>query len=167
MDFGDTGGSFFRWDAATAVTVAVDIFEIGLNTTSLYRVGGVSAYQTTDLGDAQHEVIGFSWVYGNTTSGSGGAAPVETNTGNTKLSITTTSLESRNTTAASGGTPTAHVAHGWNVLQPLDLWYPNGLEPVVFGDGGGGELNVMRMLAAPADSITMYWQVFVRGGNVI
>ena len=164
MDLGDVGGQSFSWDAATAVTVAIDVWEIAM-TAGLYgRAGGISLTQTTDLGDAAHEIINFQWVYGNTTSGSGGSAsPIQSPIGFGGDRTGVSAVECRNTTAASGGSPAGGIVHGWNVLQPLDLWYPNGLEPTLQAPETTAK-NVVRLLAAPADSITMHSTVYIRNG---
>lgn len=167
MDIGDVGGNEVMWDAPTAITVAADIFEILLDPgIDAFRVGGISAFQTTDLGDAQHEVLAFRNVIGNTTSGSGG-----TSANSWPLGIGNfnglDAAECRNTTAASGGSPVSTWGHGWNILAPLELWYPNGLEPLIYGEDGGGSLNALRLLNAPADSVTMFWQLFLRGGKIL
>lgn len=161
MDIGDVAGRGHVWDAATAVTVAVDLWEVS-SAARVLRVGGLSLAQTTELGDAQHEILTFQYVYGNTSGGSGGGTPVAFYTG-TSGSDGGATIECRNTTQASGGAPSKGPAQGWNVLQPVDIWYPNGLEPQLNPDDGSGELNAIRLLAAPADSVTMLSTLWLRG----
>lgn len=163
MDVGDVSGSAYTWDAATAVTTAIDLWEITMPSAAIGKVGGISLTQTTDLGDAQHEVLNFQYVYGNTSGGSGGGTPNYQYTGTAYVSSPVSAIECRNTTQASGGTPSSGIVHGWNVLSPLDLWYPNGLEPILYN---GTPVNAIRLLASPADSITIHSNIWIRGGSM-
>lgn len=166
MDVGDVQGTMVTWDTPTAVTVAADLFDFELSFAAAgFRVGGLSLMQTTDLGDANHEIILFQYLYGNTTNGSGGGTPDMQGVGQNFDGFFAATKACRNTTQASGGSLTKGAVQGWNVLQPTDFWYPNGMEPVLIGPAGVGATNVVRMLAAPADSLTMHATIWIRAGQ--
>lgn len=141
---------------ATAFTVAVDLFELTPADDKPIRVIETHLFQTTELGDAAEEQIGLDWVRGHTTSGSGGSAatPQPVNPNDTAAGCT---AEVGNTTAATLGTTTTHGAPGWNVRIPYADIRPNGRG--VEATQANTTL-VLRMAAAPADSITI-------GGHVI
>lgn len=163
MDIGDIGGEAWSWDTPTAITVAADLWQVTMADTAAARVGGLSLMQTTDLGEAQHEVLLFRYVAGNTTGGSGGGTPTNMDLGFGPSSAVD-SVACRNTTAASGGSPGSGQVQGWNILSPIDIWYPNGLEPILWPAYGISYLTVVRMLAAPADSVTMHSTLWIRAG---
>lgn len=138
-----------------ATTLAVDLFEFGVVGGFLGRLAGLWISQSSDVGDAAEEMLRWRLVWGNTASGSGGAAPDSWNSGYAKGDPPITAAESFNTTAASGGTPQSGPANAFNIRAGEQMWFPPGCEPTLGGDDGGGEVNVIRLMAAPADSLTM------------
>ena len=143
--------------AAAAVTVATDLIEITPADDKPVIVHSIDILQTSDLQDAQEEIIGLTWVRGHTTSGSGGSAPTPR-----PLLLNSTAAgftaETMNTTVASAGTAINLHKHGWNVRIPLTIFYPPEIRPVV---AQPSTLLVLRMDAAPADSITISGSVVV------
>lgn len=137
--------------APTAITVAADLVEITPADDIPVLIHGFRVWQTTDVGDAQEEIITLSWVRGHTTSGSGGSAatPVLKNHRDTAAGMT---AEVGNTTAASAGTTTTPYATGWNVRSPLEVVFTP--EQRIRADQGNTTI-VLRMGAAPADSLTI------------
>lgn len=138
--------------AATAITVAADLIEITPADDKPVLVHGFRVWQTTDLGDAAEEIIGLSWVRGNTTTGSGGntAQPQIPKRRNNAAAAMT--VETANTTAASSGTSVTVYSTGWNVRSPLEVT----LTPEQQFDATQADtLLCFRMLAAPADSLTI------------
>ena len=105
------------WDAATAVTAQIDVFELQPADDKPVLIHGIRIWQTSDLGDAAEEIIGLQVLRGYTTSGSGGATPTKDpkNPADTTAGFT---AECRNTTLAT--TTTAKVLFGdaWNVRMP-------------------------------------------------
>ena len=144
--------------AATAITVAADIIEITPADDKPIEVLGFELLQTTDLGDAQEEVIGVEWIRGHTVSGSGGAAPTPrpVNPSDAAAGFT---AETLNTTAANTGTTVILQHHGWNIRIPTQVIYTPEACPQA---SQGNTTLILRMLAAPADSITMSGYVLVR-----
>lgn len=147
-----------------ATTAAVDLFEFTV--AAAYpgvRVAGLHISQSSDLGDAAEEIIRYRFVYGNTTSGSGGAAPDESLGGFPFAEPPVSGIESFNTTAATGGTAEPGVPGSFNIRAGEAMWYPPGTEPRLKADDGGGEVNVVRLQAAPADSLTMTAAIWLYG----
>lgn len=138
--------------APTAITVAADLIELAPADDIPILVHGFRVYQTTDTGDAAEEIIGLAWVRGNATSGSGGNASVASVPKSARDAAASTGAETANTTAASTGTAVTTYSTGWNVRAPLEVVFTP--EQRIRCDQGQ-TLLVLRMLAAPADSLTI------------
>jgi hypothetical protein len=137
--------------APTAFTVAADLCEISPADDLPVLIHGFRVWQTTEVGDAQEENITLSWIRGHTASGSGGSAatPVPKNHRDAAAGM---AAEVGNTTAANTGTTTTPYATGWNVRAPLEVTFAP--EQRIRTDQGNTTI-VLRMGAAPADSITI------------
>jgi hypothetical protein len=145
--------------APVAITVAADIIELTpADDKPIEILGIVDLLQTTELGDAAEEIIGLVWVRGHTTSGSGGAAPTPTPLDPNDAAAGFTA-EALNTTPASVGTTTNLLRHGWNVRQPLTIFYPPECLPQA---SQANTTLVLRMAAAPGDSTTISGSIIVR-----
>lgn len=142
--------------AGVAVTTAVDVFEISPASQKPILVHGLFMGQISDVGDAQEEILRFSVIRGNTTSGSGGTVttPTRTNSGDTAAGFV---AETNNTTAASAGTPVTLHADTFNIRTGFGLW----LTPEARWRCANGSLLVVRLGAAPADSLTMSGTLYV------
>ena len=140
-----------RWDAATAITVVIDVFEIGAADDLPVYVHELKLWQTTDLGDAAEEIIGISIIRGFTTSGSGGGTPTVGKRYATDTAQAFTA-ECRNTTVATTGTGVYIASDAWNVRMPY-IWTPTPENRPFVSQKDG--LLLVRLDAAPADSITM------------
>lgn len=144
--------------AAVAVTAAQDFFEISPTDDKPLEICGLFLGQYSDSGDAADELLPWSIVRGHTTSGSGGAAatprPVRRSTGTVGFAA-----ETNNTTIASAGTGVTIHNDAFNIRAGVGIWWPEGFEP----DCGQGDTTiVVRLLTAPADSLTMQGTVYVR-----
>lgn len=141
----------------TAITVAADLFELTPADDKPIRVLSVNIHQTSDLGDAAEEIISLVWVRGHTSSGSGGSTPTPRpcNPSDTAAGFT---AEAGNTTAASAGTGVNLARHGWNVRAPLERPYTPDEAPEA---SQANTTLVLRMAAAPADSLTIGGAVLV------
>lgn len=142
----------------TAVTVAADLVELTPADDKPIEVLGFELYQITDLGDAAEEIIGVEWIRGHTTSGSGGSTPTPRplNPNDAAAGFT---AETFNTTAASVGTTNILQNHGWNIRIPTPVTYTPEATPQA---GQGNTTLILRMLNAPADSITIGGHIVVR-----
>lgn len=133
-----------------AVTVAVDFFEVLPATQKPCKLLGLMLSQSSDVGDAAEEILRIKVIRGHTTSGSGGTAgtarpcnPADTAAGAT--------VETCNTTIASVGTAVDLLADAFNIRSGYQFWWTPETAPVV----ANAETAVVRLMAAPADSLTM------------
>jgi hypothetical protein len=141
------------WDAATSITVQIDVFELVPADDKPIFLEELTMWQTSDFGDAQDEVIGIQIIRGFTTSGSGGATATVgkfDSPGGTAISGT---QECRNTTLATTGTTDILHEDGWNVRAPY-IWTPPSDDWRPYCTQAQTGLYV-RLLAAPVDAITM------------
>lgn len=144
---------------SVAVTVAQDFFEITAPATRVLVVHQLELAQSTEVGDAQDEMLALTIRRGTsaTTSGSGGTsatpAPVQANQGAAAFTA-----EVNNTTVMTGGTITSLVSTGWNVraVPTTWMWTPE-TRPVV----SPSERLVVRLDGAPADSVTVSGTMWV------
>lgn len=148
------GGRIYTvsWDAATAITAQIDVFEISPADDRPVFIHELRMWQTTELGDAAEEVIGVQMIRGFTTSGSGGGTSTvgKKYAGDSNASF---SHECRNTTLANTGTTETTEGDGWQVRIPY-IWTPSP-EDRPFVSQAETRL-VVRLMAAPADSMTMF-----------
>lgn len=141
-----------------AVTTAVDLFEITPADDKSLEVVGLFVAQSSDFGDAQAEQIGYRVIRGHTTSGSGGTAttPRPLNRSDVAAGFT---AETCNTTAASVGTTVDLHAGVINMQAGEYLWLPEGCEWEL---SQADTTLVVRLIAAPADSLTLSGTLYVR-----
>lgn len=138
----------------TAITVACDLVELTVADDKPIAIAAISLVQTTDFGDAADEVLAWSIVRGNTTSGSGGSAPTPAPL-NPNSGACATTAEIMNTTVASAGTGVTVAQGGWNVRGPYDyIWVP-GTNP----EASQGNTLIRLTLTVPADSLTVGGQL--------
>lgn len=144
------GGRIYTltWDAATAVSTALDVFEVDPAADKGVFVHELKMWQTSDVGDAEMKIVKVSFIRGYTGSGSGGGTTAvgKKYAGDATNGFTT---ECRNTTLATTGTGEVTGADGWNVLVPY-IWTPTPYD-MVFSPN---PILVAR-ISAPTASITM------------
>lgn len=144
---------------ALAFTTATDVWEITPAADRACVIFGMSLCQTTDLGDAQEEVLRIG-IYGDVTAGATGTALTEGPYTNESLAgAVTTAVVANRGTASTGGTLLGII--GWNIRIPLE-WYPiPEMRPKFSNIAAEGPVSSFRLLAAPTDSITvsgtLYW----------
>lgn len=140
------------------VTAAVDFFEVAPADDKPVELIGLFLSQSSDVGDAAEEILRFAAIRGHTASGSGGTAttprPVDRSAGTVGFAA-----ETNNTTIASGGTTHTLHADTFNVRTGYQLWLPEGSE---WGASQADTTIVVRLMAAPADSLTMSGTLYVR-----
>jgi hypothetical protein len=135
-----------------AVTAQVDFFEISPADDKPIAVHGILLGQSSDVGDAAEELLRIRVIRGHTTSGSGGAAPtpVPLDPGDAAAGFT---AETCNTTIASSGTTTnVYSPPPFNVRTGMEMWFPPEDRPKA---SQANTTLVVRLMAAPADSLTM------------
>lgn len=147
----------------TAVTTAVDLFELNPAADKPVRILSIDVGQTNKTGDANEDMIRWSIVRmtgGTLTSGSGGSSPtpVAANPGDPAASFTAKTLST--TQASTTGTAaTIHVST-FNTRVGL-VWMPTPeMWPVGIDSSATGVLLV-RTLEAPAASTTFSGTVWV------
>jgi hypothetical protein len=144
---------------AQAFTAATDLFEITPATDRAVQIMGLRLCQTTDLQDANEEVLRIG-IYRDCTAGSTGTALTEVPYTNAALTGTVSAaIVTNRGTPSSGGTLTDVI--GWNVRIPLE-WFPiPELRPKFSNIAAEGPVSTFRLMSAPADSITVsgaiYW----------
>ncbi len=132
--------------AAQTVSTDLEIIEAGTGIIVIYEL---YIWQTSDVGDAQEEILSIQWITAYTTSGSGGQTTVVA-PNNSFDAASTAVVELFNTTLATVGTPIVRYIGGWNVRAPYEkIWQPE-TRPVL----RNGERGVFR-LPAPADALTI------------
>ncbi len=143
---------------AVAVTAAVDLFEITPADDKPIEVLGMFVSQSSDVGDAASEILPYRVIRGHTVSGSGGATttPVPIDRSGAASGFT---AETNNTTAANTGTTTNLLCAAFNVMVGEALWLPEGC----FWEASQADTTlVVRLVAAPADSLTMSGTLYLR-----
>lgn len=138
-----SGGSILTADGD------IDWFELTLVANKPVAVHGIGMAQTSDLGDAEEEVIEWQVIRGHTTSGSGGVTPTIHPLSNNDAAAGFTA-EALNDVIASLGTAENGPVHGWNVRIPLDFFWSPETRPMA----DVGSFLVVRQLAAAADDLT-------------
>lgn len=138
--------------ANVAVTALQDLFYLAPADDKPVILHECRLSQTTELGDAAEEQLRISIVRGHTTVGSGGSAftPLALNPSDAAAGAT---ARINDTTIASAGTAATLLADAMNVRSGW-LWLPTPeCRPMV--TQGAGTTIVVRLLANPADSVTM------------
>lgn len=140
-----------------AVSAAQDLFEISPAANKPILLHAIFLSQKSDLGDAQEEGIRLEVVRGHATSGSGGSSvtPTPMNPNDPAAGF---GAEVNNTTIASAGTAVVCHADIMNIRIPtMIIWTP---ETRPQANNGNGTI-VVRLMAAPADEITMSGTLYV------
>ncbi len=140
-----------------AVTAAQDFFEIAPADDKPCRLLSVELSQNTETGDAEEEFLRVKVIRGHATVGSGGGTDNETPV----LPADAAAGYAggiNNTTIASTGSPVDLWADNFNIRVGREkVWTPE-TAPVVSQAEG---TMVVRLMAAPADSVTMSGTIYV------
>ena len=140
-----------------AVTAAQDFFELTPADDKPLIVHMVSLSQSSDVGDAAEEMLRVKLIRGHATSGSGGSAPTPVPLAASGAAAGFTA-EVNNTTIASTGTAVDLHAEAFNIRSGL-LYLPTPeCRP---GVSQAGTTLVVRLMAAPADSLSMSGTIIV------
>lgn len=139
---------------AAAQTAAQDLYEVLASTAKPIYVLGWHLYQTTDVKDAEEEILKFECVrgVGAVTSGSGGST-VTVQPADDNDTPTAPTVERNNTTRMATGSGTLETleSYGWNLRAPWTHWYPPEARPRITP----GDRWTLALPTAPADSITI------------
>lgn len=143
---------------STAEAVQVDFFELTPADDLPLEIFGLFLSQTSEVGDAQDEMIRYRVIRGNATSGSGGGTPTPQPV-DPKEQAASFSAKSLNTTIASTGTPVNLHSGAFNVRSGEQIWLPEGAG---WRATQANTLLVVRLMAAPADSVSFSGTCYVR-----
>lgn len=140
-----------------AVTASQDLFEIQPADDRPVKIWGLFLTQSTELADAAEEQLRVAIIRGHTTSGSGGnaATPAVINPLDTAAGFT---AEVNSTTIASAGTGVTLHVMTWNVRSGLEMWW---LPETGLIATQANTTIVVRLLAAPADSVSVSGTLYV------
>jgi hypothetical protein len=140
-----------------AVTAAQDFFEISPADDKPVRLLGLFLSQSTETGDAAEEMMRVEVVRGHSTGGSGGSAqtPVPIDPADTAAGF---AAEVNNTTIASAGTGLILHSEAFNVRSGLAMFWTPETAPKA---NQGNTTIVVRLMANPADSVTMNGTLYV------
>lgn len=140
-----------------AVTAAQDFFEISPADDTPVRLLGLFLSQSTETGDAAEEMMRVEVVRGHSTGGSGGSAqtPVPIDPADTAAGF---AAEVNNTTIASAGTGLILHSEAFNVRSGLAMFWTPETAPKA---NQGNTTIVVRLMANPADSVTMNGTLYV------
>src|SRR5574343_36976 len=136
---------------SVAVTAQVDFFEISPADDKPCIVHACYLSQSSDVGDAAEEMLRVKIIRGHATGGSGGSAPTPAplNPGDAAAGF---AAETNNTTIASTGTAVDLHAEAFNIRSGWVYMPTPEARPVV---NQGNTTLVVRLMAAPADSLSM------------
>jgi hypothetical protein len=144
---------------ALAFTAATDVFEITPAADRPILIYGMQLGQTTDLGDANEEVLRIG-LYTDVSAGATGTALTEVPYSNeSALGAVTTAVVANRGTPSTGGTLIDIIP--WNIRIPLN-WFPiPELRVKLSAIAAEGPTSSFRLMSAPGDSITvsgcLYW----------
>ena len=139
----------------TAVTAAVDLVEILTPASLVVFINRIEISQSTEVKDAEEEMLQLAWKSGQTTSGSGG------NTGVTAVPVVLSdaahglTIETFNTTKATAGTIVTHKVWDWNVRQNFDYVFLEKSRLYI----PPSTRATLELVAAPGDSVTIGGQI--------
>lgn len=140
-----------------AVSALQDFFEILAPADATVYVHAWEIYQTSDVGDAEEEILRIETVRGlGSTSGSGGAS-VTPQAKEEGFAAPGSTVERNNTTrmTAGGGSLEILETFGFNNRIPLEKIYTPELRPVI----SGADFWSLSLPAAPSDAFTMSGKV--------
>jgi hypothetical protein len=146
--------------AAVSLSAAQDLFEITPADDKPVEIVGLFLSQTgvADVGDAAEEMLRLEIIRGYTASGSGGSSPTPAPVKRIDAAAGF-AAEVNNTTLANTGTAVIIHEDAFNVRAGYANWWPEGTEP----DASQANTTiVVRLVAAPADAITVSGTLYVR-----
>lgn len=142
-----------------AVSAQVDFFELTAGDDRPIELAGLVIGQSTEVATnvGEDEFLRYRIIRGHTSSGTGGATPTPVPIDPTDPAAGFTA-DTNNTTIASAGTAVNLHSDTFNVRQGLQIWWPAEFGPATVQ----ASLLVVRLMAAPADSVTFSGTAYVR-----
>lgn len=146
----------FDQQTIAAASGDYDFFELDAATDKPIEIIALKLDNKSEVGDAAEEMVAFSIVRGNTTTGNGTATtPRLTDPSDVAASFTAKTVSS---TPASVGSPVTLLAGTFNIRAGLNEVWPEAMRFKT----AGADLLCVRLLTALADDATMSGTVWVR-----
>lgn len=146
----------FDQQSFTAANADYDFFELDAAAEKPIEIVAIDIGNKTEVGDAQEEMVAFSVVRGNTTTGNGTSTtprPLDASDGAASFVAEVVS-----STPASAGTAVNLHVSTFNIRTGLYIVYPDLMRPKT----SGADLLCVRLLTALADDATLSGTVWVR-----
>lgn len=136
------------------VSAAQDFFEVNAPSDSVVIIHGFKLSQSSDVGDAQEEILNLLLKKGMSTSGSGGSTvtPTVNQTGNPAFGGT---VEANNTTKSTGGSPINNGSESMNVRAGTAVIFTPEDRIVL----SPSERFALELVDAPADALTVSGEI--------
>jgi hypothetical protein len=135
-----------------AVTAAQDLFMVAPADDKPIALHGFMLGQSTEVGDAAEEMMRIKVIRGHATVGSAGSAPDAVPLDCAGAADAAT-CRANDTTIASTGTAVDLLADCFNERSGYQFWWTPETRPTC--SEANGIRIVIRLMAAPADSVTM------------
>lgn len=142
-----------------SVSAIQDLFAVVPAAQKPIELVGLCLAQSSDVGDSEEEILRWRVIRGHTTAGSGGSAPTVRPLAEFAASAGFTA-RTNDTTIASAGTAVNLHSDAFNIRVGLQFWWPEDARPDCSVATANNRL-VVRLLAAPADAITMSGTLYV------
>lgn len=149
-----TGQPVLLYAASLAVTTANDLAQITAADDRPLEIVGFVVVQSSDLGDANEEVLRWQFLTGVTTGNTGGTA-LTVNAGQDGGATVGASGTANWTNVSTGGT--VRAGGGFNIRVGEERWFPADWRPTI----KQANIGTFRLVAAPADSVTLDVFVYV------
>lgn len=146
----------FDQQTIAAASGDYDFIELDAAAEKPIEIVAVDISNKSEIGDAQEEMVAYSIVRGNTTTGNGSATtarPLDASDGAASFSAKTVS-----STPASVGTAVNLLVGTFNIRAGLQYIFPPEMRPKT----QGADLLCVRLLTALADDATLSGTVWVR-----
>jgi hypothetical protein len=146
----------FDQQTIAAASGDYDFFELDAATDKPIEIVAVDLSNKSEIGDAQEEMVAYSIVRGNTTTGNGTsttARPLDASDGAASFTAKVVS-----STPASVGTAVNLLVGTFNIRAGLQYIFPPEMRPKT----QGADLMCVRLLTALADDATLSGTVWVR-----
>jgi len=142
----------------TSVTVAVSLAEILNAATQVIIVHGIELSQSTEIKEAEEEMIQLQWRSGMTAAGTGGNAGVVAIPQLILDAASGCTIRSFDTVKPSGGTIVTHKTWDWNLRASPFIWMPPPEQRLVIAPSMRAALE---LTAAPTDATTFGGQIII------
>lgn len=148
-------------DAAN-ISTSVDLFRLKLRTSSPIsgiRLCGLEIGQTSDVTDAQDEVLQLRIFYSTGTSGTSTAQPLQTDAGGLSIFNTPADVAANQSATVPGGSG-ALICTTWNVRAGYINWWPEDCRPSLLPGNSASYTCMIIGMSAPVDTITLSATVY-------